>query len=94
VTEFFIPDVYSLYQNYPNPFNPSTKIKFGIPKTDNVRVIIFNSLGEIVETLTDRVYEAGTYILNFDGKNYASGTYFYEIISGDYRSVKKMNLIK
>jgi uncharacterized delta-60 repeat protein len=89
-----LPDVFSLHQNYPNPFNPSTTIKFDLPEDVNVRLVIYDVVGKVVEILADQNMEAGNYSLTYTNKNLASGVYFYELRAGDYRDVKKMTLIK
>jgi len=94
------PVEYSLYQNYPNPFNPSTTIKFALPSTSDVRVEIFNMLGESVGILSDGIKEAGYHNVTWNAPNVASGIYFYSIqaksLEGtkDFSSVKKMLLVK
>ena len=89
-----IPGQYQLYQNYPNPFNPTTNIKFDLPKSSLVKIIIYDILGREVKTLVNEFKNAGSYELNFDASNFASGTYLYRIEAGDFVSVKKMVLIK
>lgn len=91
-----IPKKYLLRQNYPNPFNPVTKIKFEIPvgNSDNVKLIVFDVLGKEVSTLVNENLSAGSYEAEFDAVNLSSGTYFYMLVSGEYRDVKKMVLIK
>jgi hypothetical protein len=89
-----IPTAYSLDQNYPNPFNPTTIIKFSIPKPSNVKLTIYNLLGQEVTTLLNDFVNAGSYEFNFDASNLSSGTYFYSMTAGSYHSVKKMLLIK
>jgi len=88
------PTKFSLEQNYPNPFNPSTTIKYSIPESGNIKLIVFNSLGEEVKVLKDEFEEAGTYKINFNASELSSGIYFYKIISGNFTSVKKMALLK
>ncbi len=94
------PNEYSLYQNYPNPFNPSTTIKFALPSTSNVKVEIFNMLGESVGILSDGIKEAGYHNVTWNAPNVASGIYFYSIqaksLEGtkDFSSVKKMLMVK
>ena len=85
---------FSLSQNYPNPFNPSTKILFGLPKTANVQIKVYDISGQKVETVFNGVRPAGYHIVEFDGKNYSSGLYFYQIVTDGYTAVKKMILIK
>ena len=94
------PQVYTLEQNYPNPFNPSTRIKYSIASESNVRVTVFNALGESVKELTNEVKAAGNYEVSFNSEGLSSGVYFYSIaaISRDgkqsFRETKKMILMK
>ncbi len=85
---------YKLEQNYPNPFNPSTKITYSIPKSSNVSLIIYDVLGNQVETLVNGVQNAGTYTLDWDASNYTTGVYFYQIKTDNFVSTKKMILMK
>jgi len=89
-----IPKVFKLYGNYPNPFNPASKIKFDIPKTSNVKLIIYDVIGNEVVTLVNQALQPGTYEVEWDGSNYASGVYFYRIEAGSFVSSKKMMLMK
>jgi len=89
-----IPTDYALSQNYPNPFNPSTKIKFDIPKSSYVKLIVYDVLGREIRTLMNEKLNAGRYNVNWNGSSYPSGVYFYKLIAGDYVSVKKMILLK
>ncbi len=89
-----IPGSFNLFQNYPNPFNPSTTIRFSLPKQTELRINVYNILGELVKTIAEGVYEAGVYKVNFDAKNLTSGTYIYRIENGDFIQAKKMLLIK
>ncbi|MFC2092542.1 T9SS type A sorting domain-containing protein [Bacteroidota bacterium] len=88
------PSDYKLYQNYPNPFNPVTTIKFDIPKSSFVKLVVYNSLGKEVATLVNKKLNAGSYEVNWDGSDYSSGMYFYKMASDDYLQTKKMMLIK
>jgi photosystem II stability/assembly factor-like uncharacterized protein len=89
-----IPNSYSLEQNYPNPFNPTTNIKFGIPKSGLVKLVVYDILGRHVTTLVNEVKQAGSFVVNFDASSLASGVYFYKIESKDFVQTKKMLLIK
>jgi hypothetical protein len=95
-----VPVVYSLEQNYPNPFNPSTRIKYSIPFESNVRVTVFNALGEAVRELTNELQGAGTYEVSFNSLGISSGVYFYSIMANSrdgkqsFRETKKMLLLK
>jgi predicted outer membrane repeat protein len=85
---------FKLYQNYPNPFNPRTRINFSLPNADNVTIKIHNSLGQLVETILEGKLPAGIHGIDFDGSNYASGIYFYQILTSKNHEVRKMMLVK
>jgi hypothetical protein len=94
-----LPKSYSVSQNYPNPFNPSTNFRYSIPQADNVKVTIYNVTGEMVAEVINQFQSAGTYEVNWDGKNslgqqLASGTYIYRVQAGDFVSSRKMILLK
>ncbi len=89
-----VPVEFALYQNYPNPFNPCTIIKYQIPKTAYVELVIYNVLGRKVETLADGVKPAGFYEPEFNGSHLSSGVYFYRLKAGDYSEIRKMILMK
>ncbi|MDQ3022564.1 MAG: S8 family peptidase [Bacteroidota bacterium] len=88
------PEIFSLSQNYPNPFNPTTKINYNLPVTNNVTLKIFDVLGKEVITLVNQKQNAGSYTVEFNGSNFASGVYFYRIEAGEYKDIKRMVLIK
>src|SRR4030095_2802024 len=85
-----IPNKFDLSQNYPNPFNPSTNIKFAIPKESDVRIIIYDLNGREVETLLNGKLEAGYYTIDWNGLRYASGVYFYKLVSDGCVGTKNM----
>lgn len=89
-----IPSVYELSQNYPNPFNPVTNIKFSLPKSGNISLNIYNSMGQLVQTYAEGFMEAGSYNVDFDGTNLSSGIYFYTLRTDEFVETKKMMLIK
>jgi hypothetical protein len=89
-----VPGDYALQQNYPNPFNPVTQIVFAVPRTERVELSVFNTLGQRVTTLVDRVLTAGEYEARWDANRLASGTYFYRLKAGDFTDVKKMTLLR
>ena len=93
-----IPGKYELGQNYPNPFNPVTKIKFDIPNgqwtTINVQLKIYDILGREVTTLVNEKLSPGTYNVEWNASDYASGIYFYQLKSGDFLQTKKLILLK
>ena len=88
------PTEYALEQNYPNPFNPTTTIKFAIPEATNVRLVIYNALGQKVAELVNSKLETGRYSYRWDASNAASGMYIYELRTDNFISVKKMVLLK
>ncbi len=89
-----IPDSYQLFQNFPNPFNPTTVIRFSIPQETYVNLRIYNTLGQEVVTLIDKSMKPGVYNYNFNASGLSSGVYFYSISAGDYKTTKKMLLLK
>ena len=88
------PLTYNLKQNYPNPFNPVTKIYFQIPEPGKVNLTVYDIQGRVVTTLVNGQMEEGRYSIPFNGSNLSSGIYFYEMVIGDYREVRKMMLVK
>ena len=89
-----IPNYYFLNQNYPNPFNPVTNIKFGIPESGNVRLVVYDILGREVATLMNERKNPGTYEVNFDASQFASGIYFYSLQTERVTETKRMLLVK
>ena len=90
-----IPDKYALEQNYPNPFNPSTTIEFSLPENvKNVRISIYNILGQKVAELVNGSMLAGKYQYQWNAKDLASGMYIYELRTEKFVSIKKMMLLK
>mgnify|MGYP000206042190 CR=1 FL=1 len=89
-----LPQVVELAQNYPNPFNPTTNITFGLPETGNVRLEVYNVMGQRVATLVNDQKPAGYHTVTFDASRLASGTYLYRLHSGNTVITKKLMLIK
>jgi hypothetical protein len=89
-----VPTVYTLSANYPNPFNPSTTINFSIPEQSNVKVIIYDALGNQVDVIADENKSAGSYSVKWNAGNYSSGIYFYKLEAGNFVQVRKMVLMK
>jgi CotH kinase protein/Lamin Tail Domain/Chitobiase/beta-hexosaminidase C-terminal domain/Secretion system C-terminal sorting domain len=89
-----IPAEFILEQNYPNPFNPTTEINFALPQNGNVKLVVFNSIGQQVMELINNEMVAGFHKVNFDASRLSSGIYFYSISSGNFTNVKKMILMK
>lgn len=85
--------------NFPNPFNPETVMKFNLPQAAHVSLKVYNILGQVVNTLVDEPLDAGSHSVRWDGKNaqgrdVASGVYFYRISAGGFESIEKMTLLR
>jgi FtsP/CotA-like multicopper oxidase with cupredoxin domain len=89
-----LPEGFSLDQNYPNPFNPVTELSFNLPVASNVKLEIFNILGQKVAILIDDDMEAGRHSVTWDGSSSASGVYFYRLQADQFVDKKKMVLMK
>jgi len=89
-----LPREFSLSQNYPNPFNPETTIEFALPQDVSVRLTLYNSLGQEMQTLINEVLPAGSHTVKVDAKNLASGVYYYRIAAGTYTATKSMVLVR
>ncbi|MDD5360696.1 MAG: phospholipase D-like domain-containing protein [Ignavibacteria bacterium] len=89
-----VPSGYSLEQNYPNPFNSQTCIGFKLAGNSNVKLFIYNSLGQKAAELVNGKYNAGAYKVNFDAGKLSSGTYFCILYTNDFTDVKNLVLIK
>jgi len=94
------PDAFEISQNFPNPFNSSTSISIRLPKESNIRLDIYNILGQQIKTIVDGNYSAGVHTFTWDGtdnqeRNVASGVYFYQVINdGRLMDAKKMIIAK
>ncbi len=91
---FELPKEFKLEQNFPNPFNPTTNIKYSIPEQSDVRLIIYNVLGQEVALLVNENKMPGIYSVRWDASNNASGLYIYQLISGNTIITNRMMLIK
>ncbi|MDZ4712177.1 MAG: SBBP repeat-containing protein [bacterium] len=90
-----IPQGYLLNQNYPNPFNPSTVIGYQLRSRSDVSIKIFNINGKEVSTLVNKKQDAGSYKVEWNAVEFASGIYFYKLdIGGRYNDTKRMILLK
>ena len=88
------PTDFALKQNYPNPFNPTTKIGFTLPIESNVKITVYNLIGQKVTDIVNSKFAAGNHSVDFRASNLSSGIYFYKIEAGSFTSVKKMQLMK
>jgi hypothetical protein len=89
-----LPQDYHLGENYPNPFNPRTIINYELPISNYVDLSIFNVLGQKVSTLVAKKQQPGSYQVEWDATDFASGVYYYRLQAGEFRDVKKMILIR
>lgn len=91
---------FALDQNFPNPFNPTTQIKYALLANSNVKVTIYNALGEKMRELTNEIQQSGVHVVNFNAAGLSSGVYFYSIQanavdgSKNFTATKKMILMK
>jgi uncharacterized protein (TIGR02145 family) len=92
--EVSVPKNFELSQNYPNPFNPNTVISYSLPSASEVKLIVYNSLGQTVRVLENGYKNAGTYSVNFNANELPTGTYYYKIEAGQFSQIKKMILLK
>jgi serine protease len=94
-----LPSTFSVDQNFPNPFNPSTTINFYLPSASQVKVEVFNIMGQLVKMLADESLSEGPHSVEWNatndaGEKVASGIYFYRVTAGDMTQTKKMLLMK
>lgn len=89
-----LPNDVRLSQNYPNPFNPTTSISYEINQASDVRLEVFNMLGQNIATLVNEQKPAGQYIVSFDASGFSSGFYIYRITANGSQHTRKMTLIK
>jgi hypothetical protein len=89
-----LPKDYILFQNYPNPFNPNTIISYSLPSASNVKLILYNTIGQTIKVIENGFKNAGNHSINFNAAGLSSGIYFYKLEAGQFTQVKKMILIK
>ena len=89
-----IPPSQFLYQNYPNPFNLVTVISWQLAVNSHVDISVYNLLGEKVATLVSGRMNAGSHTYRFDGKDLASGIYYYRLMTSKVVEVKKMLMVR
>ena len=87
-------DSFILFPNYPNPFNPTTQIRFYNPKTAQIKIDIYDSLGRLVETINNQIYTPGNHSIEFNASNLTSGIYFYSVSADNFQKTGKMTLIR
>ena len=99
VSSNLFPKEFALNQNYPNPFNPQTTIQYQLPKTSNVDLSIYNTVGQKIVTLADGQQSAGRYEVVWNGENdkgvrVESGLYLVRLNTGKNSYLRKIMMIK
>ncbi|NIR47182.1 T9SS type A sorting domain-containing protein [candidate division KSB1 bacterium] len=90
---------FALHQNYPNPFNPETTIRYQVATPTEVKIQVYNLVGQLVNTLVDKKLAAGDYSITWQGDDFrgqavSSGIYFLKMKAGDFNKVRKMALVR
>ena len=99
IDEDLVPNVFALHQNYPNPFNPTTQIRYDLPEDQFVSITIYDVMGRKIRSLMNTNQDAGYHTIRWDARNdmgevISAGMYIYTIQAGEFRSTKKMVLLK
>ncbi len=90
-----VPNEFALQQNYPNPFNPVTEIRFNLTQSSEVKLVVFNALGQVISDLiNNKRMTAGVHSIQFDGKELPSGIYFYRLETNRFTQTRKMVLLR
>jgi hypothetical protein len=89
-----LPLDFALGQNHPNPFNPATQIRYALPQSGQIRLAIYNTLGQQVAQLFNGHQEAGIHVIRWNAENVASGIYYYRLEADGFSDTRKMMLLK
>ncbi|MFO8029799.1 MAG: cohesin domain-containing protein [Cyclonatronaceae bacterium] len=89
-----LPSEFMMSQNYPNPFNPSTQIRYTLPEASEVRLEVFNLMGQRVDVLVEGQQQAGAYDITFDASHLSSGIYLYRLQTPEISITRRMILLK
>ncbi|UCE66843.1 MAG: M6 family metalloprotease domain-containing protein [Candidatus Zixiibacteriota bacterium] len=89
-----IPEDFALAQNYPNPFNASTNISFSLPQAGDLKIVIYDLLGRVVDIPLNEFKEAGGHTISWDGDKFTSGIYFYRLETAEGSYTRRMTLLK
>jgi hypothetical protein len=94
-----LPVEYMLHQNYPNPFNPSTNVKFSVPELSDVKIAVYNLLGQEMQVLFDQKMDRGTKVAVWDGRDNSgaiasTGVYIVRMTAGFFVQSRKMLFLK
>ena len=85
---------FELGQNYPNPFNPTTQIEYSVPKSGYITLKAYNIFGQEIASLYEGFQRAGNYTIAFDGSEFSSGVYLYQMKANNFTDIKKTLLLK
>ena len=93
------PQGFTLEQNFPNPFNSGTVIRFSLPSSDVVKLVVYNVTGQKMATLLEGIREAGRYTVFWDGREIsgnalATGIYLYRLQAGSQMETRKLLLLR
>ena len=89
-----IPKTFVLHQNYPNPFNPVTTIKYDLPEASDIKITVYNILGQEIVTLINDHLNAGSHEMKWDASMFSSGIYICRLEAGSYTKSIKLLLMK
>jgi hypothetical protein len=93
--EVVMPGAYALYQNYPNPFNTATtNIEYQLQDAGNVKMVLYDVLGNAVRTLVNGMASAGDHVYTLDATTLPTGTYYYRIEVNGFTQVRQMMIMK
>ncbi len=93
-TTDLLPDGWILYPPYPNPFNSTATVRFDVPQPSPVRLTLYNLLGQEVQVISNRTYNAGQHVVHLNGTSLASGVYFVSLDTGVQSRVRRLILLK
>jgi hypothetical protein len=92
--DHLLPAKLDLFANYPNPFNPTTTIRYQLPVTSDVQLVVYDILGRAVAGLVNENKSAGSHTVIFDGSGLASGVYIYRLGVGDVAQTRTLLLLR
>lgn len=88
------PDQSFIVHNYPNPFNSVTFFAYNLARPSSVDLVIYDNIGRLVELVSKREQPQGEHTIQWDGRNYPSGLYFYQLKRDDAIQAGKFLLVK
>ena len=89
-----LPSKFYLSHLYPNPFNPQTTLNYGVSKNSNIRITVYNSIGQIVSIPINHYHAPGNYSYIWNAKDYSNGIYYFQLISDEVVITRKATLLK